>query len=118
MEFTSMPNITIYHNPRCTKSRQTLALLEEQGVEPVIVEYLKHPPDAGQLASIVKKLGTSPRELVRSKEFKELSVAEPTSDAGWLELMAKNPRIIQRPIVVCGDQAALGRPPERVLEIL
>ena len=113
-----MAKVTIYHNPRCTKSRQTLALLNDRDVQPQVIEYLDHPPDAAQLKSIVKKLGIAPRELVRRKEFKELGVDEPATDADWLALMADNPRIIERPIVVAGAKAALGRPPENVLEIL
>ena len=113
-----MSNVTIYHNPRCTKSRQTLALLKEQGVEPDVIEYLDHPPDVKQLTAIVKKLGIAPRDLVRRKEFRELGVDEPPADKDWLQLMADNPRIIERPIVVSGNRAALGRPPENVLEIL
>jgi len=113
-----MPRATIYHNPRCTKSRQTLALLKEQGVEPQVVEYLNEPPDAKTLQNLVKKLGVKPRDIVRRKEFKELGVDEPADDAGWIELMAAHPKIIERPIVVAGSRAALGRPPENVLEIL
>ena len=113
-----MTNITIYHNPRCTKSRQTLAILTERGVEPEIVEYLNEPPSVKTLKSIVAKLGIAPQELVRRKEFKALGVAEPSSDAGWIKLMSENPQIIERPIVVAGDRAVLGRPPENVLEVL
>lgn len=113
-----MTSVTIYHNPRCTKSRQTLALLQQQGIEPQIVEYLNDPPDAAKLKSIVKQLGIAPSELVRRKDFKDLGVDEPATDAEWLALMADNPRIIERPIVVAGSKAALGRPPENVLEIL
>lgn len=112
-----MSQVTIYHNPRCTKSRQTLALLKEQGVEPQVVEYLSDPPSAKTLKSLVKKLGIDAKDLVRRKEFKELGVAEPSTAGKWIELMAANPRIIQRPIVVSGDKAALGRPPENVLQI-
>ena len=113
-----MTSVTIYHNPRCTKSRQTLALLTERGIEPEIVEYLTDSPSAKTLKAVVAKLGIAPRELVRRKEFKALGVAEPDNDAGWIKLMAENPQIIERPIVVAGDQAALGRPPENVLEVL
>ena len=113
-----MTDVTIYHNPRCTKSRQTLALLNEQSFEPTVVEYLNDPPNAKTLKSVIGKLGIEPRELVRAKEFKELGVEEPSSADGWIQLMAQHPRIIQRPIVVAGDRAALGRPPENVLSIL
>ena len=113
-----MPDVTIYHNPRCSKSRQTLALLEECGVQPNVIEYLKDPPDAQVLESLVKKLSVDAKDLVRQKEFKELGVAEPTSDESWIELMVLHPKVIQRPIVVAGSKAAIGRPPESVLSIL
>lgn len=113
-----MAKVTIYHNPRCTKSRQTLALLQERGVELEIVEYLDQPPDTATLATLVKKLGIKPAQLIRKKEYRELGLPE-TSDAdALLALMAANPKIIERPIVVVGQQARLGRPPENVLEML
>jgi arsenate reductase len=113
--------VTIYHNPRCTKSRQTLALLHERGLEPQVVEYLKTPPDAATLADLVAKLGLEPRALLRKGEapYKELKLADPAkTDAEILAAMAAHPILIERPIVVQGDQARLGRPPEKVLEIL
>ncbi len=113
-----MSNVTIYHNPRCTKSRQTLALLKEQGLEPTVIEYLKDPPDAKTLAAILKKLGISASELVRKKEFRQLEVPETDDDQTLIELMAEHPQIIERPIVVKGNQARVGRPPENVQEIL
>jgi len=113
-----MPTVTIYHNPRCTKSRQTLQLIKDQGVEPTIVEYLKTPPSAEELGEFVKKLGISPAELVRKKENKALGLADPDDDQGWINRMVANPQIIERPIVVAGRKACLGRPPENVLEIL
>jgi arsenate reductase len=113
--------VTIYHNPRCSKSRQTLALLQEKGVEPKIVEYLKTPPAAAELKRILKKLGLKPRDIVRKGEaaYAELGLkdAEFTDDA-LLALMVENPSLIERPIVVAGEQAAIGRPPEQVLKIL
>lgn len=110
--------VTIYHNPRCTKSRQTLALLHEQGVEPEIVEYLKDPPDVPTLKKIIKQLGIEPGELIRKKEHKQLGLPA-TDDADELiARMAEHPEIIERPIVVAGRHARLGRPPENVLEIL
>lgn len=113
-----MTKVTIYHNPRCTKSRQTLALLHEHGVEPEIIEYLRDPPDAATLSGLVEMLGIRPQELVRRKEYAELSLPE-TDDADELiRLMVENPKIIERPIVVCGGKAALGRPPEHVVSIL
>ena len=113
-----MSDVTIYHNPRCSKSRQTLALLNEKGVDPKVVEYLNDPPDSNTLKSLVIKLGLAASDLVRQKEFRELDVLEPTSEEGWIQLMADNPRIIERPIVVADGKAVLGRPPQRVLEIL
>jgi arsenate reductase len=113
-----MPPVTIYHNPRCTKSRQTLQLIKDQGVEPTIVEYLKTPPSTDELGTLIKKLGIRPAELVRKKENKALGLADPTDDEGWIDRMVANPQIIERPIVVAGRKACLGRPPENVLEIL
>jgi arsenate reductase (glutaredoxin) len=111
--------VTIYHNPRCNKSRQTLALLEARGVKPRIVEYLKTPPDAAELKRLIKLLGLSPRQLLRKKEAAEVGLDKPgLSDAELIAGMVKNPIVIERPIVVSGDRAALGRPPEAVLKIL
>lgn len=113
-----MSKITIYHNPRCTKSRQTLALLKEHGIEPVVVEYLDNPPDAETITRLLKKLGLAAKDVIRRKEFRELGVALPDDDKKLIEIMAENPRIIERPIVVKGTKARLGRPPENVLELL
>jgi arsenate reductase len=113
--------VTMYHNPRCSKSRQTLKLLQEKGVEPRIVEYLKTPPDAKTLKSILKKLGIEPRALMRRKEapYKELNLADPAlGEDALIESMVENPILIERPIVLANDKAALGRPPEKVLDIL
>ena len=113
--------VTIYHNPRCTKSRQTLALLEEKGVKPKIVEYLKEPPSAAELKRVLKKLGLKPRDIVRQGEsvYAELGLKDKDlKDDELIALMVKNPILIERPIVVSGDKAAIGRPPESVLEIL
>ena len=111
--------VTIYHNPRCNKSRQTLALLEERGLKPRIVEYLKTPPDAAELRRLLKLLGLSPRQLLRKKEAAEAGLEKPgLSDAELIAGMVKHPIVIERPIVVSGERAALGRPPEAVLEIL
>ena len=113
-------SVTIYHNPRCSKSRATLALLEENGVTPNIVEYLKDAPSADELKSILKKLGLSPREIMRKGEdtYKQLKLADETSDDALIKAMAENPILIERPIVVKGNKAAIGRPPENVLAIL
>ena len=113
--------VTIYHNPRCSKSRQTLALLEERGISPRVVDYLKTPPSAAELKAILKKLGLRPRDLMRKGEprFAELGLKErDLDDDALIALMMANPILIERPIVVSGGKAALGRPPESVLEIL
>lgn len=113
--------ITIYHNPRCSKSRQTLALLEERQIQPNIVEYLKTPPDADELRRVLNLLQMEPRQLMRKKEaaYQELNLDDPTlSDAQLIAAMVENPSIIERPIVVHGERAAIGRPPEQVLDIL
>jgi len=114
-------SIQLYHNPRCSKSRQTLQLLEENNVQPEIVEYLKTPPDAATLKTITGKLGISAHELMRTgedeyKTAKDAVVA--MSEDEQLDWMAANPKVIQRPIVINGDQARIGRPPESVLEII
>lgn len=112
---------TIYHNPRCSKSRQTLALLEERGISPRIVEYLKTPPSAAELKTILKRLGLSPRNLMRKGEplYAELGLKDrDLDDDALIALMVANPMLIERPIVVSGGKAAIGRPPEAVLEIL
>ena len=116
-----MSQPTIYHNPRCSKSRQTLELLREQGIEPEIVEYLKTPPDARQLEQILDMLSLEPRQLMRTNEveYKENNLTDPgLSRAELIEAMVDHPRLIQRPIVISNGKAALGRPPESVLEIL
>jgi len=113
--------ITIYHNPRCGKSRQTLALLEARGIHPQIIEYLKTPPDAATLKQLLKKLGLRPRELLRSKEtaYREAGLDDPgLGDDAVIQAMLDHPILIERPIVVAGNKAALGRPPENVLAIL
>lgn len=113
--------VTIYHNPRCSKSRQTLALLEENGVRPKIVEYLKTPPSAAELKRILKKLGLNARDIVRKGEavYTELGLKDrDVTDDVLIALMVDNPILIERPIVVSGDHAAIGRPPEQVLKIL
>ena len=113
--------VTIYHNPRCGKSRETLKLLEGRGIRPTVVEYLKTPPSQAELKRILKLLGIPARRLLRTKE-KEYTTAgleKPTlSEAAIIAAMVKHPILIQRPIVVAGNKAALGRPPEAVLKIL
>ncbi len=113
--------IIIYHNPRCSKSRQTLELLRSQGIEPTIVEYLLKPPNHQQLDSILRGLEMQPRELMRKseKEYKDLNLQDPgLSRDQLIEAMVQHPRLIERPIVVAGHQIKIGRPPESVLEIL
>lgn len=106
----------IYHNPRCRKSRETLALIQEAGQEPEIIEYLKMPPTADELAKILSLLGISAEQLLRKGEsiFKEQFKGETFSEAEWIQIMVENPKLIERPIVVKGDQAVIGRPPENV----
>ena len=112
---------TIYHNPRCSKSRQTLALLEEKGIAPEIVLYLETPPTAYQIKDILAKLAIQPRQLMRVKEalYKENGLAdESLTSEQLIDAMVKFPKLIERPIVLANDKAALGRPPEDVLSIL
>lgn len=116
-----MSELTIYHNPRCSKSRQTLELLREQGADFEAIRYLDTPPDPATLRELLGKLGIPARELLRSgeKEYKELGLGDPGLDEDQLlEAMSQHPRLIQRPIVVRGDKAVLGRPPENVLNLL
>ncbi len=114
-----MAEITIYHNPRCSKSRETLKLIEDRGIAATVVEYLKTPPSAEELTRILAALGKSPAEIVRRKEAAEAGIDPAAlSDADLIRAMVAHPAIIERPIVVAGDKAALGRPPEAVLEIL
>ena len=117
-----MSSYTIYHNPRCSKSRQTLALLKDNGIDPEVVEYLKTPPSFETLQSIAQLLGKEPLEWIRTgeKTFKELGLSkkDDRSTDEWLKIMAENPILIERPIVTTSDKAVLGRPPENVLELL
>lgn len=112
---------TLYHNPRCSKSRAALALLREHGVEPEVIEYLKDPPDAETLSRLLDLLGLGPRELMRTKEpeYRALGLDDPglTREA-LIAAMVANPRLIERPILVKDGRAAIGRPPEKLLEIL
>ena len=113
--------VVIYHNPRCSKSRQTLELLREQGIEPKVVEYLDRPPSQAELKRIVKLLQIEPRELMRRKEseYKAAGLDNPTLTRDQLiRAMHDHPKLIERPIVLANGKAALGRPPEQVLEIL
>jgi arsenate reductase len=114
-------SVTIYHNPRCGKSRQTLQLLKDQGIEPVIIEYLKTPPTAKELDGILQKLGMEPRDLMRKSEaeYKNLTLGDAELDRQTLiQAMVEHPILIERPIVLANSKAAVGRPPENVLAIL
>ena len=114
-------SVKIYHTPRCSKSRQTLQLLQDHAVEPQIVEYLKTPPSAAELRKVLQMLGIGPRELMRKKEpeYKQSGADNPElSDAQLIDLMIAHPKLIERPIVIKDGKAALGRPPEQVLDIL
>ena len=116
-----MSEVTIYHNPRCSKSRATLALLEEHGVAPRVVEYLSTPPDAATLKRLLDLLGLSPRELMRRKEtaYSDLGLDDDTlGNDALIEAMIANPILIERPIVVAGEKAVIGRPPENVLALI
>ncbi|KXJ47127.1 MAG: arsenate reductase (glutaredoxin) [Cycloclasticus sp.] len=114
-------SIKIYHNPRCSKSRQTLQLLEGKGIQPDIIEYLKQPPSKAELESVLSLLDFGPRDLMRKGEtiYKELNLKDDTlSDEQLLTTMLNNPILIERPIVLANGKAAIGRPPESVLDIL
>ncbi|MGJ7551973.1 arsenate reductase (glutaredoxin) [Pseudomonas alloputida] len=116
-----MTDLTLYHNPRCSKSRGALELLEQRGLAPTIVRYLETPPDAAALKALLGKLGIAPRQLLRTgeDEYKSLDLANPAlSDAQLIDAMVNNPKLIERPILIAGDKAVIGRPPEKVLEIL
>ena len=114
-------SVTIYHNPKCSKSRQTLELLGAKGITPNIIEYIKIPPTVEKLKEILSQLGMAPRDLMRKKEdtFKELELANSSlSDKDLISFMVEYPILIERPIVITNGKAALGRPPEQVLDIL
>ena len=112
--------VRIYHNPRCTKSRETLALLRGHGVEPEIVEYLKTPPSAEEVEELLTKLGGEPHALLRTKEvpYAKLELSPKSSRAEVAKAIAREPILLERPLVVVGKRAAIGRPPESVLAIL
>jgi len=112
--------VTIYHNPRCTKSRLTLAMLQEKGIQADVVEYLNNPPSAAELDQILTKLGKEPMDIMRSgeDEFKTHVKGKTLSRQEAIALIVTYPKMIERPIVVNGDKAAIGRPPENVLDIL
>lgn len=116
-----MTDLTLYHNPRCSKSRGALELLEARGLQPTLVRYLETPPSADELKTLLGKLGIAARELLRSgeDEYKTLGLADASlSEAQLIEAMVRHPKLIERPILVAGDKAVIGRPPEKVLELL
>jgi arsenate reductase len=116
-----MSQISIFHNPRCSKSRGALELLEERGIQPQIIRYLETPPSVTELKALLGKLGIGARDLLRTgeDEYKELDLANPAlGDEQLIAAMASHPKLIERPIVIAGDKAVIGRPPEKVLEIL
>lgn len=118
---STMKSVKIYHNPRCSKSRQTLSLLESGGIKPDIIEYLKQTPDFNELDNILKMLGIEPRELMRRNEkaYQENRLDDATlSREDLINAMIANPILIERPIVIKGKRAIIGRPPEKVLELL
>jgi len=112
--------IKIYHNSRCSKSRETLKLIEEQGREMQVINYLVEPPTAGELQELLRKLNMPPEQLIRKGEqlYKEQFAGKQYSAEEWIAIMTVNPVLIERPIVVNGNQAVIGRPPEKVLTIL
>ena len=113
--------VKIYHNPRCSKSRQTLEILNKKKLDIDIIEYLKSPLDSNEISNILKKLGYTARDLLRRGEdiYKNKNLSdESLTDDFLIDMMSKNPILIERPIVVCNDKAVIGRPPEKVLEII
>ncbi|MFZ6048665.1 arsenate reductase (glutaredoxin) [Pseudomonas sp. CR3202] len=116
-----MTELTLYHNPRCSKSRGALELLEARGLAPTIVRYLETPPSAAELRDLLAKLGLSARQLLRTgeDEYKALNLDDAgLSEEQLIAAMVDHPRLIERPILIAGDKAVVGRPPEKVLEIL
>ena len=116
-----MTDLTLYHNPRCSKSRAALVLLQSRGLAPDVMLYLETPPDAAQLRDLLGKLGIGPRQLLRKGEeaYKELNLADPDlNDEQLIAAMVAHPKLIERPVLVAGDKAVIGRPPENILELL
>ncbi len=113
-------DVVIFHNPRCSKSRQTLKLLRDRGIEPDVVRYLDNPPTRAAIGKLLKQLGIEAHALLRRKEarYRELELSADVPATQLIEAMAEHPILIERPIVIAGDQARIGRPPEAVLEIL
>lgn len=116
-----MTDLVLYHNPRCSKSRSALALIEQRGLAPTVIRYLETPPSPSELERILARLRIAPRQLLRTgeDEYTSLGLADPSmSDAQLIEAMVAHPRLIERPILVAGNNAVIGRPPEKVLELL
>lgn len=115
-----MAHMTIWHNPKCSKSRNAVTLLEEKGIEAKVVKYLETPPTKEELKAVLKMLGISPRELMRTKEeiYKELNLKEEESEEKLIEAMVTYPRLIERPVVMKDGKAVIGRPIEKVIELL
>ena len=115
-----MQNVKIWHNPRCSKSRAAAALLEEKGVEAEVIKYLETPPTKEELKEMLKILGISARELMRTKEdvYKELQLKEVNDEEKLIDAMVSNPKLIERPIVIKDGKAAIGRPIENIIELL
>ena len=115
-----MSEFVIFHNPRCSKSRATLAILEAKGIKPRVIEYLKTPPTAAELREVVRKLGIRAEELVRKNEdiYKTRYAGKTLSDSQWIEAMVNDPILIERPIVIRGERAVIGRQPENVEKLL
>ena len=116
-----MSNFIIYHNPRCSKSRQTLEILNQQDVSTEVVLYLENPPSPEEVASILQKLGLDPRDVIRKgeEEYKLLNLKDQSlTENELIAFMSENPKLIERPIVIKGNKAVIGRPPENVLSII
>ena len=115
-----MKNVKIWHNPRCSKSRNAVALLEEQGVDAEVVKYLETPPSKDEIAEVLKMLGISARELMRTKEdiYKELGLKDVSDEDALIDAMVAHPKLIERPVVIKDGKAAIGRPIENIVEIL
>ncbi|PHS33305.1 MAG: arsenate reductase (glutaredoxin) [Sulfurovum sp.] len=115
-----MANVTIWHNPRCSKSRNAVTLLEEQGIDAEVVKYLDTPPSKEELVEMLRMLGITARELMRTKEaiYKELGLKEVNDEDALIEAMVENPKLIERPIVIKDGKAAIGRPIENIIELL
>ncbi len=115
-----MEKVTIWHNPKCSKSRQALSLIEENGSEKEVVKYLEATPTKEELKKVLSMLEISPRELMRTKEdlYKELDLKNENDDEKLIEAMVENPKLIERPVVIKGDKAVIARPPEKTLELL